>query len=280
MAHSIYAFGARWCINEDDLKVLTRDEVFDTLEDYEDALQAKQKTYAFTLAKKSDRETQYQYDRAKNALNALDGFWEALRNSSVEEFYIDLRRKHKIDKEENVISAFFSLIDNLLYKGTVILRTCEIEFTEEGAKLKVEEHPDTEPAYVSFNRNKSAGTYIYDTCRDYDEAVLEVDKLNRENRFFKCKECGKIAYIAKSDDEWKKAHDLQPVQRCYDCVQKRKAERQSKEAEQGAAKTAKKAEHEATKTAKKVESSGTTKPKSINAVKVSDSKPESESKAS
>lgn len=270
MAHSISAFGARWCINEDDLMVLTRDEVFDTLEDYEDALQAKQKTYAFTLAKKSDRETQYQYDRAKNALNALDGFWEALRNSFVEEFYIDLHRKHKIDKEENVISAFFSLIDNLLYKGTVILRTCEIEFTEEGAKLNVEEHPDTEPAYVSFKRNKSAGTYIYDTCRDYDEAVLDVDKLNRENRFFKCKECGKIAYIAKSDDEWKKAHDLQPVQRCYDCVQKRKAERKAKEAEHEAAKTAK----------KKVDASGTTKPKSANAVKISDSKPKSESKAS
>lgn len=224
MAHVISAFGARWHINEDDIMGLTRDEVFDILEDYEDALQAKQRTFAITLAKKSDRETQYQYTRVNRALNSLDTLWEAIRNSSVTEFYIDKDRKARIDKDEDVISAYFSLSENILYKGTVILRTCDIEFTEEGAKLKVEEHPDTEPAYISFV-NKGAESYIYDTCRDYNEAVLEVVKLNKENRFFKCKECGKIAYIAKSDDEWKKAHDLQPVQRCHDCIQRRKSEK-------------------------------------------------------
>lgn len=229
MAYTISTYGARWCINEDDLMVLTRDEVFDTLEDYEDALQAKQKTYAFTLVKNSDRETRYQYDRVKNALNALDGFWEALRNSSVEEFYIDLHRKHEIDKEKNVISAFFNLLDEILYKGTVILRTCDVEITLNGAKLKVEEHPDDTPYYICFRHTNGADSYTYDTRREYDDAVREVSELNRNNRFFRCKECGKITYISKADDERKKARGLQPVQRCKDCVQKRKAERKVNE---------------------------------------------------
>lgn len=229
MAYTISAYDARWSINEDELTTLTRDEVFDMLEDYEDALQAKQKTYAFMLAKKSDRETQYQYDRAKNALNALDGFWEAIRNSSVEEFYIDQARKHRIDKDENVISAFFLLIDEILYKGAVILRNCDIEITLNGAKLKVEENTDDAPYYICFRRTNGAEKYTYDTCREYNDAVREVSELNRENRFFRCKECGKITYISKADDERKKARGLQPVQRCKDCVQKHKDERKVNE---------------------------------------------------
>lgn len=226
MAHMITSSGARFAINEDDLVTLTRDEVFDTLEDYEDAMCDKQRALALTIAKSTDRDAQHQYDRLKRALSSLDNFWESIRNSSVTEFYIDQDEKHWIDKDEDVLSAFFSLVNNILCKCNVILRTCDIEFTvEEGAKLKVEEYPDDATNYICFERTHGASSYTYDTRRDYKDAVLEVGNLNRENRFFKCKECGKIAYVAKSDDEWKKAHDLQPVQRCYDCIQRRKSEK-------------------------------------------------------
>ena len=226
MAHVISAFGARWHINEDDLVTLTRDEVFDTLEDYEDAMRDKQRALALTIAKSADRDAHIQYDRVKNVLGSLDNFWESIRNSSVTEFYIDQCRKHRIDEDEDVVSDFFSLVDNILYKCNVILRTCDIEFTvEEGAKLKVEEHADDGANYGCFRRTHGASSYTYDTHRDYGETVIEVDRLNRDNRFFKCKGCGKISYIAKTDDEWKKSHGLQPVQRCHECIHRRKSEK-------------------------------------------------------
>lgn len=226
MTHMISAYGTRWAINEDDIVTLTRDDVFDTLEDYEDAMRDKQRALALTIAKSADRDAQHQYDRVKGALSSLDNFWESIRNSSVTEFYIDQYRKHRIDKDEDVVSAFFSLVDSILCKCNVILRTCDIEFTvEEGAKLKVEEHPDDDANYACFERTHGASSYTYDTRCDYGETVIEVDRLNRDNRFFKCKGCGKISYIAKTDDEWKKSHGLQPVQRCHDCIQRRKSEK-------------------------------------------------------
>lgn len=225
MAYTISAYGARWSVNEDELITLTRDEVFDMLEDFEDRLCDEQKHLAYIRAKANDRKTRYQYDRIKDALDALDAYWESIRNSSVEEFYIDSSRKHQIEKEDDTTWAFFNLLDYILYKGTVTLRNCDIEITLNGAKLKVEEHTDDTPYYICFRHTNGADKYTYDTCREYDDAVLEVSKLNRNNRFFRCKECGKITYISKADDERKKAHGLQPVQRCKDCVQKRKAER-------------------------------------------------------
>lgn len=229
MAYTISAYDARWSVNEDELTTLTRDEVFDMLEDFEDRFRDKQKDLAYIRAKATDRETQYQYDRVKNALDALDAYWESIRNSPIEEFYINSFRKKQLEKEDNIIWAFFNLLDEILYKGTVTLRNCDIEITLNGAKLKVEEHPDDTPYYICFRRTNGADKYTYDTCREYDDAIREVDKLNRENRFFKCKECGKITYISKADDERKKARGLQPVQRCKDCVQKRKDERKVNE---------------------------------------------------
>lgn len=225
MAYTISAYGCRWSVNEDELTTLTRDEVFDMLEDFEDRLRDKQKDLAYIRAKVTDAETQYQYGRVKNALDALDAYWESIRNSSVEEFYIDSYRKNQLEKDDNTIWAFFNLLDYILYKGTVILRTCDIEITLEGAKLKVEEHHDDTSYYICFRHTSGECSYTYDTHLEYDDAVREVSELNRNNRFFRCKECGKITYISKADDERKKARGLQPVQRCYDCVQKRKAER-------------------------------------------------------
>lgn len=229
MAYTISAYDARWSVNEDELTALTRDEVFDMLEDFEDRLRDKQKDLAYIRAKATDRETQYQYDRVKNALDALDAYWESVRNSPIEEFYINSYRKNQLEKDDNIIWAFFNLLDEILYKGTVILRNCDIEITLNGAKLKVEEHTDEAPYYICFRHTNGEGSYTYDTRREYDDAVREVDKLNRENRFFKCKECGKITYISKADDERKKVRGLQPVQRCEDCIQKRKDERKVNE---------------------------------------------------
>lgn len=227
MSYTISAYDARWSVNEDELTALTRDEVFDMLEDFEDRFRDKQKDLAYIRAKATDRETQYQYDRVKNALDALDAYWESIRNSPIEEFYINSFRKKQLEKEDNIIWAFFNLLDEILYKGTVILRNCDIEITLNGAKLKVEEHTDDAPYYICFRHTNGADKYTYDTCREYDDAIHEVSELNRNNRFFRCKECGKITYISKADDERKKAHGLQPVQRCKDCVQKRKAEKQA-----------------------------------------------------
>ena len=227
MAYTISAYGCRWSTNEDELTTLTRDEVFDMLEDFEDRFRDKQKDLAYIRAKATDAETRYKYDRVKNALDALDAYWESIRNSPIEEFYINSFRKKQLEKEDNIIWAFFNLLDEILYKGTVTLRNCDIEITLNGAKLKVEEHTDDTPYYICFRHTNGADKYTYDTCREYDDAVREVSELNRNNRFFKCKECGKITYISKADDERKKAHGLQPVQRCKDCVQKRKAEKQA-----------------------------------------------------
>ena len=229
MAYKISAYDTRWSVNEDELTALTRDEVFDMLEDFEDRFRDKQKDIAYIRTKSANMETQCQYDRVKNALDALDAYWESIRNSSVEEFYINSFRKKQLEKDDNIIWAFFNLLDEILYKGTVILRNCDIEITLNGAKLKVEEHLDDSPNYICFRRTNGTEKYTYDTCREYDDAIREVSELNRNNRFFRCKECGKITYISKADDERKKARGLQPVQRCEDCIQKRRDERKVNE---------------------------------------------------
>lgn len=227
MVYAISALGSRWEKDEDELEPLTPDNVFDILEDIEDDLLNEQKTLAFTIAKGLDRDAQYQYNRIKRALTSLNDLWNTIRDSTIDTFYLNSIRKSKIVENEDAVSAYHELRDALFYKGNVIIRERSIELSvENGAQLKTEEHLDENVNYICFALTNGANEYVYDAYRyGVDTMMMEIKTLNMKNRFFKCKECGKIAYVPKSDDVWKIANNLQPVKRCSDCIKRRKTEK-------------------------------------------------------
>lgn len=225
MTYGITAYDYKQALDERNLVTLTFDEALDIVENYENNLIAKQKTSALAYAKDSNIDNNIEYIRSKNALKSLNDFWNDINNSTVNEFYIDKSKYERIKKEQDIIKAYFSFEESLYHIANVIDRECNIEYTvEHGAVVKTKTTPTKadDVYYVSFKLTKGADTHYRDICLCYENAKIDAEILNKENRFFKCKSCGTVACIKKSDDEKKIAQGLKPVQRCHDCIEKRK----------------------------------------------------------
>lgn len=222
MAKVISAMGYMHIANDLELMPLTRDDVFDMLENIEDELLDVKEAAARILAKGPNYEAHRTVDRVNRALSLLNDLWESLRESTVTDFYMEDQCKDRINTAERATLAYQYLSEGILYKGRVMYRSCAIEITEAGAKVTTKNQMGDEPAYISFTLSKGAEVYTHDTRWSYDSAVAEAERLNKTSRFFRCKDCGNVSYISKEDDRWMRTHRLQPVRRCKMCIERRK----------------------------------------------------------
>ena len=222
MAKVISAMGYMHLANDSELTQLTRDDVFDMLENIEDELLDVKEDAARILAKGSNYEAQRTVHRVNDALNSLNDLWELIRESTVTEFYMEDRCKDRINTAARATLACQYLSEDILYKCRVMYRSCDIELTEAGAKVTTKNQMEDEPTYISFTLTKGAEVYTHDTRWSYDSAVAEAERLNKTSRFFRCKACGNISCVPKEDDRWMRIHRLQPVRRCKQCIERRK----------------------------------------------------------
>ena len=203
----------------------SRDEVFDLLETCLDYAETTCKQLARNRAKSDNIVLQIDFEITSKLLKNIEAFWELLRNTSEEEFYVIRDDAYMLKNYEKKFDALANkLFDSIMVKGNIRETTHKLELSvESGASVKTVKLP-AKPAYLSLLLVESyKRTYdIY----DYSEDITNIaEDINEQCRIYKCKDCGKITYVRKSDDAWKIAHGLKPVQRCDECICKRKAEK-------------------------------------------------------
>lgn len=60
---------------------------------------------------------------------------------------------------------------------------------------------------------------------DIDAISHEVNRKYQDNTYFRCKDCGKVAYLTPDAEWWFKSKGFEVPKRCYDCRVRRRAAR-------------------------------------------------------
>lgn len=205
-------------INSEDIVSYPRDAIFDKLEDALDEIESERRRLALARVKESSYLNQLQFDNLGRLFDRINTFWDLMVAAPDEEFH--LRVTDRINSVRTAIDAAKIILDELRVKGTVFKQVYTLKLSlEQGFYIGT--HTTSEPAYVPFGAAEGR------TCTVNIGATLEemqrwISDMNTSMRIFKCKDCGELCYVPKSDDLWKVNHGLKPVQRCYSCIQKRK----------------------------------------------------------
>lgn len=205
-------------IDSKNIIAYSHDAIFDKLEDALDEIESERRRIALARAKEPSYLKQLKFDNLGRLFERINTFWNLMVDAPDEEFY--LTHNNSLESEQSAIEVAKIILDNLLVKGTVIKQTYEQRLSlERGAYI--EPVTVSEPAYVPFGAAEwHAWTVgVGATLKQIQDSVSYI---NTSCRIFKCKDCGEIDYVAKSDDLWKVNHGLNPVQRCSSCIQKRR----------------------------------------------------------
>lgn len=142
---------------------------------------------------------------------------------------IDVISEDDCDEYYFLRSTYQASYDSVIDRAEDTLRSCykripadlityEIEL-EDGPKV-IERHHDSSVlvTYLDFGeKNFSAYT------NSERKVSLKCAEIASTCRIFKCKSCGKLAYVPLEDDKYMKSLKLSPRQRCYKCSQKKRS---------------------------------------------------------
>ena len=224
MAEVLKVYSSNIIAKEDESNIvtLTRDQVFDMLEEYISELESQQTMLARARAKVDSLSKQTEFYAVQKTLESTNKFWSILANLSDDDFYISRWHRETLDSPRNsTMNKVTTLMEFLMAKGIVTKRYYRLQVTlEKGAKCVAV--TEDVPAYLGVKLYAVNSRYTCDVGISKEDVCAEAADINVSCRIFKCKDCGRIDYISKMDDESKKDRGLQPVKRCFSCIQKRR----------------------------------------------------------
>lgn len=142
---------------------------------------------------------------------------------------IDVLAEDDCDEYYFLRSTYQASYDSVCDRAEDTLRSCykripadlityEIEL-EDGPKVVERHHASSVlVTYQNFSeKNFSAYT------NSEHKVHIKCAEISSTCRIFKCKSCGKLAYVSLDDDKYMKSINLSPRQRCYKCSQKKRS---------------------------------------------------------
>lgn len=210
----INAVGTKVLIGEGDITAYTRAAVLDMLNTAMNRVDTQLQRLSLAQAHgEANCFMGVELNKATATREDLNKLWDFVQQDTTETYYLCNSDKRTTDE----ITAAQEMCERLLRKGTLIERTYSVELLVDiGAAVAVK--IDKTDAYLSIYYTGGV-TYTLEDKREYALVKRKVQHMNETARIFKCKQCGKIAYISKADDARKLARGLTPIQQCCSCMQ-------------------------------------------------------------
>lgn len=140
-------------------------------------------------------------------------------------------------RELHYTKALQVILENTYWHFAHTIEDYKVEISESGAILRDESY--NEDIFVSemmlmglgmtnpdFDEIRNSLDHSHEFVHEFgllkEEAKEIADAINNEYRIFRCKDCGRLTYVKKSEDERMRKFGLSPRKRCFYCVSKRK----------------------------------------------------------
>lgn len=206
-------------IGTSDIVSLTTNETYDILEDLLDELKTVRKNTVH--AHVADLDTDY--TTSTKMSQKLDKLWNRLDNDDADTYYLKKKdHDYVMDNRNDPVSRGNAIL-HLLCKGTY--DTVEYETRLSPEKAEVAEIRKSHDAYLQLRDVSSDKHLNLSDSTSLTASASTVDHINTNCRIFKCKDCGKLTYVDRREDQNMVDRGLKPVQRCYNCIQTRRRER-------------------------------------------------------
>lgn len=169
---------------------------------------------------KDKHDTQVYLHEIPHNVTRMDQMLALFSSHESDEFRIPVRIcdiVEKFEAEHNYIQASELFCERLFFEGTLKETWYDVELSlTKGATIKPE--VINIPAYISATLT-SGLTYSYQAAGAIPLAENTANYINTSCRIFKCKDCGKLAYVRKEDDKDKDkcSKGMKPVKRCVAC---------------------------------------------------------------
>lgn len=198
-----------------DLVTVSKKEAIDFVYDVESDVDTLIMQLTLAAARGKDVRDYYSKDRLKGISTNLKKMVEVLTKDDCDEYYF-LRSTYQASYD-NVRNRAEDTLRSCYKKIPTDLITYEVEL-KDGPKV-VEKHHNSNVlvTYLDFGE-KNFSAYINSEAK----ARMKCEEIASTCRIFKCKSCGKMAYVSLEDDKHMKSLDLSPRQRCYKCSQKKR----------------------------------------------------------
>lgn len=212
-------------LNKPNIVSIQLNEIYDIIEDLLDDLKAIRQRIVRLHMNSHMIEQDEDYIVSTRVSKKLDTLWSKLDTDDADIYYMcksDL--DYLMNTDNDAISRSHAML-NLLYKGQYTVKEYNIQLSLEKAELV--ETSETHEAYMPL---MSTPKEKHITLFDADKLTIRtntVDHINNNCRIFKCKQCGQLTYIDRSNDQRMIRNGLKPVQRCDACLRERRFNRQN-----------------------------------------------------
>lgn len=162
--------------------------------------------------------TQEYFENIPNGINTINQMLVWFKTHESDSFRIHNEINNRVKEFESggdYLQALKLFCEQLFFEGTLKETWYDVELSlTKGATIKPE--VINIPAYISATLT-SGLTYSYQAAGAISLAEITANYINTSCRIFKCKDCGKLAYVRKEDDEDKCSKGMKPVKRCVAC---------------------------------------------------------------
>lgn len=198
---------------------LTTNETYDILEDLLNELKTVRKNTVHAHAAGLDTD----YTASTKMSQELDKLWNQLDNDDDDIYYLCGTDYNCVTNCHNNPIFRGNAILHLLCKGTY--DTIEYETKLSPEKADVTEIRESHVAYLRLRDVSSDKHLTLSHSASLTASESTVDYINTNCRIFRCKACGRLTYVDRRKDRDMTDRGLKPVQRCYNCIQTRRRER-------------------------------------------------------
>ena len=211
-------------LNEPNIVSIQLNEIYDIVEDLLDDLKTIRQHTVRMHINTHMLEQDEDYIVSTHVSKKLDTLWSKLDTDDADIYYIcksDL--DYLMNTDNDAISRSHAILD-LLCKGQYTAKKYNIRLSLE--KAEIVETSETHEVYMPF---MSTPKEKHITLLDADELTIRtntVTHINNNCRIFKCKQCGQLTYVERSNDQYMIRNGLKPVQRCDACLRERRLKRQ------------------------------------------------------
>lgn len=198
---------------------LTTNETYDILEDLLNELKTVRKNTVHAYVAGLDTD----YTTSTKTSQELDKLWNQLDNDDANTYYLRKTDHNCVTNYHNDPVSRGDAILHLLCKGTY--DTVEYETRLSPEKAEVAEIRKSHDAYLQLRDVSSNKHLTLSDSTSLTASTSTVDNINTNCRIFRCKDCGRLTYVDRREDQNMIDRGLKPVQRCYSCIQARKRKR-------------------------------------------------------
>lgn len=198
---------------------LTTNETYDILEDLLDELKTVRKNTVHAYVAGLDTD----YTASTKMSQELDKLWNQLDNDDADTYYLRETDHNCVTNCHNDPVSRGDAILHLLCKGTY--DTIEYETKLSPEKAEVTEIRESHVAYLRLLDVSSGKHLNLSDSTSLTASASTVDNINTNCRIFRCKDCGRLTYVDRREDQNMIDRGLKPVKRCYNCIQTRRRER-------------------------------------------------------